>query len=107
MRITDILDAIEKIDRYTDGLDFDSFCEDDKTTDAVIRNIGVIGDAIRMVPEDIMDRYPDVAWSELWGMRNVVIHQYSSVDLEIVWGTIQNDLPLFKAQMQHILATAE
>lgn len=73
----------------------------------MIRNIGVIRDAIRMVPKEIMDGYPDVAWSELWGMRNVVIHQYSSVDLEIVWGTVRNDLPLLKTQMQHILASAE
>jgi uncharacterized protein with HEPN domain len=107
VRITDIIGAIEKIDRYIGDVDFDSFCEDDKTADAVIRNIGVIGGAIRIVPADIMERYPDVAWSELWGMRNVVIHQYSSVDLEIVWGTIRIDLPLLKAQMQHILDTAE
>lgn len=75
VRITDVLEAIAKIVRYTSGMDFDSFCEDDRTADAVIRNIGVTGDAIRMVPVDIMDRYPDVAWPELWGMRNVVIHQ--------------------------------
>ena len=103
IRIQDILGAISKIERYTAGLSFESFAEDEKTVDAVLRNIEVIGEAARHVPDIVRARYPTVNWRQVAGMRNVVIHQYPTVDLEIVWDTVVNDLPHLAGQLTDIL----
>ncbi len=92
-RIEDILEAVEKIGRYTEGMDFASFQGDSKTIDAVVRNFTVIGEAARNVPHRIREKYPDVPWEEMRGMRNLVIHEYAEVSARIVWDTIRSDLP--------------
>ena len=75
MRIEDILDAIAKIDSYTAGIPHEVFEANDMMVDAVVRNVGIIGEATRYVPADIQARYQAVDWAKMWGMRNVVIHE--------------------------------
>ncbi len=93
-RLEDILEAIDRIQAYTEGMDRSDFERDQKTIDAVIRNIIVIGEAAGMVPEEINSQHPNVPWQPMRGIRNVVIHQYAEVDISIIWETLQRDLPL-------------
>ena len=82
---------------------FEAFCTDKKTVDAVVRNLEVIGEAARHVPEEMRVRFPDVAWSDMSDMRNVLIHEYFGVDLPILWNTIRSDLPPLLPILKSIL----
>ena len=95
-RIDDIIEAIDKIERYTRGIDFDEWQQDEKTVDAVIRNIEVIGEASSHLPIEIQEQYKDIPWSMMKGIRNVVAHEYFGIDLEIVWKTVKEDLPVWR-----------
>ena len=92
-RITDILEAIEKIQRYVEGMDFNDFEKDSRTVDAVIRNFIIIGEAARNVPKDIVVRHPSLPWRIMGDMRNFAVHEYWGVELRTVWETIKSDLP--------------
>jgi uncharacterized protein with HEPN domain len=81
----------------------DTFRDDERTVDAVVRNIGVIGEAARHVPRDVQESYPDVPWSQMSGMRNVVIHEYSAVSVPIVWQTVKRNLPPLIPMLEEIL----
>lgn len=102
----DILDALEKIDNFTAGLDFESFAQDDKTTFAVIRALEIIGEAARKIPKSIRSRHPDVPWQDMAGMRDKLIHDYFGVDLRVVWKTLQIDLPSLKRVIDEVIKTA-
>lgn len=103
LRIHDMLRAIEKIERYVESMTFEDFEADERTADAVIRNIGIIGEAANHVPEEIQEAYPDIAWSPMSGMRNIIVHDYAGVELRYVWGTVQQNIPLLKVQLQTII----
>lgn len=92
LRVRDILTSIEKIQSYTSGINYDQFRADQKTVDAVIRNFEIIGEAAGYIPETIQEKYPELAWLEMRGMRNIMIHEYFGVSLPIIWHTITNDL---------------
>jgi uncharacterized protein with HEPN domain len=92
-RIHDILDAIAEIQQFTDGMDFVSFREDDKTIRAVEMNFIIIGEAANQIPEEIMEQYSDIPWNLMRAMRNRIVHVYFQVDEKLMWDTIQNDLP--------------
>ncbi len=74
LRVQDILDAIDRIHSYVAGMDYEHFLADRKTQDAVTRNIEIIGEAARALPEDFQERHADVPWSEIVAMRNVIVH---------------------------------
>jgi uncharacterized protein with HEPN domain len=101
--LEDILAAIESIEKFITGMDLESFQADDKTTSAVIRKFEIIGEAVRNVPEDIRTAYSEVAWKEMAGMRDRLIHFYMGVNYRLIWQTIKNDLPITKAHIQKIL----
>jgi uncharacterized protein with HEPN domain len=103
LRIKDILLALERITQYTEGMTWETFRADAKTVDAVIRNIELIGEATRHVPEDIVARYPQIPWTEMRGMRNVLIHEYFLVSVPILWQTLTENLPPLVPQLQRIL----
>jgi uncharacterized protein with HEPN domain len=92
----DILSAIEKIERYTKGLTFEEFSNNDMAADAIVRNFEVIGEAAKNVPERVQRSYPFVEWKEAIGFRNILIHDYFGIDLEAVWDTIRNNIPSLK-----------
>jgi uncharacterized protein with HEPN domain len=102
-RINDILEAIEKVCRYTEGMSFGTFSADEKTVDAVVRNLEIIGEAARHIPEEIHNEFPDLPWAEMRGIRNVLIHEYFGVSLPILWKTTQNDLPPLVPILKQIL----
>src|SRR3989338_783826 len=99
----DIKDSIRKIEKYARGINFSEFSHDEKTMDAVVRNLSIIGEAVRNIPRDTKAKNPDVAWKEILGMRNKVIHEYFGIDDEILWKTIKEDLPVFKKQIAKLL----
>ncbi|PIR46864.1 MAG: hypothetical protein COV07_02055 [Candidatus Vogelbacteria bacterium CG10_big_fil_rev_8_21_14_0_10_45_14] len=101
--LKDIQGSIRKIERYTRNTNFKKFSHDDQLIDAVVRNLSIIGEAVRNIPKDIKIKNPEVAWSEINGIRNKVIHEYFGVDEEILWKTIQDDLPVFKRQIVKLL----
>ena len=79
MYIEDILDAIDKIEGYIKGLEYEEFIQNDMVVDAIIRNLEVIGEASKNVPEDVRNNYPDVPWKKMIGLRNIVIYEYFGV----------------------------
>ena len=98
LRVEDILDAADRIEAYIAGLDFGQFQADRKTVDAVIRNLEVIGEAAGHLSR--AQEVPcDIPWTDVSGMRNILIHEYFGVDLGIVWQTITVDLPLLRATL--------
>jgi len=90
--LEDMLDSALKIRRYTNNLDFDSFLNDDKTVDAVVRNFEIIGEAANRIDPDYRTRNPEVEWKRIRGFRNRIVHDYFGIDYEIVWTIIENNL---------------
>lgn len=101
--LTDILEAIDNIKEYTQGMSYGDFIKDKKTKDAVVRNLEVIGEATKNIPVEVKEKHSEVNWKATTGMRDKLIHEYFGVSSPIVWETIQNDLPSFKAQIEKIL----
>lgn len=100
--IQDIKDSINKIQNYTKGMSFNVFKKNTLIMDAVVRNLSIIGEAVNNIPKSLKDKNKDVAWKEILGMRNKVIHEYFGVDEEILWETIKKDLPVFKKQISKL-----
>ena len=92
MRVEDILACIEKIKAYTQGMTYGQFCADGKTVDAVLRNLEIIGEAAGYIPLEIQEKYPELGWLEMRGMRNIMAHEYFGVSLSIIWHAIEKDL---------------
>jgi len=103
IRIKDILICIDKVSRYIEGMNEDDFLADNRTIDAVLRNIEIVGEAARHIPEEIQNRYPELPLLEMRGMRNVVAHEYFGISLSIIWKTAVNDLPQLKPVLEEIL----
>jgi len=83
--IDDMLTAIDKITRYTEGMNETRFSADERTVDATVRNIEILGEAAGRLPETFRCRYPDVEWNRIRGMRNRIAHAYFGIDLALVW----------------------
>jgi uncharacterized protein with HEPN domain len=103
-RLSDMQMAIDKIEQYTEGHTYETFQDDALLIDASIWNLVVIGEAANNVPLAIQRSYPNIEWIKIRGMRNVVVHQYFQIDLNLVWNTFRRDLPRLEAQLHDILA---
>ncbi len=101
--LEDILQAITKIRQYTAGLSPAAFAGDAKTVDAVVRNLEVIGEAAKTIPEALRSQHPEVDWKRLVGLRNILIHEYFGVDAELIWDIIQNKLATLEEQIRAML----
>lgn len=98
-----IVESIQAIESYIKEMSKEKFLEDGKTQDAVIRKIEIIGEAVKNLPLTFRKKYSDINWRETAGMRDVVIHEYFGVDLNIVWKTATKELPNFKERVLKIL----
>ena len=92
----DILACFQETQEFTQGMDFDAFAGDRKTVNAVVRSLEVMGEAAKRIPEEVREKYPQIPWKRMTGMRDKLIHEYSGVDLEIVWGVVKEELPPLK-----------
>lgn len=102
--LKDILEAIDRIQRYVARLTEAQFLANTEKQDAVLRNLEVIGEAVRNIPADVRRRHKEVEWTLIAGMRDKLIHQYFGVNWEIVWNVVQDKLPSLKANVHRILA---
>ena len=102
-RLQDILDAIGRIERYS-GRGRRAFDEDELIQDWIVRHLQIIGEAARALPRDTLDRMPDVPWSDVVGMRHILVHDYFVIDTDLVWGVVERDLPGLKRTVERLLA---
>lgn len=100
--LEDILMSIKNIEEYTQGMTFELFAKDKKTIDAVVRNLEIIGEAARNIPKQSQEQYPHMPWEKMVSMRNKVLHEYFGVDIEILWRTIQENIPELKEQIESL-----
>jgi uncharacterized protein with HEPN domain len=98
-----ILDAINTVEEYLQGVDEKKFKGTRLLQDGAIRQIEIIGEAVRHISKDIRKTYPKIPWQDVAGMRDKLIHGYFGVDIEKVWDTAQEDLPVLKQQVMGIL----
>jgi len=91
--LSDILISMERIREYIINMDYNSFINDYKTIDAVIRNFEIIGEAVKNIPSNIKEKYPEIPWEEMYRLRNRIIHEYFGIDFEIIWDIATNYLP--------------
>jgi uncharacterized protein with HEPN domain len=102
-RVQDILESISRIETYTAGMTYPSFRENQLVIDAVVRNLEIIGEAASRVPAEVQQRNPELPWAEMRGIRNVLIHEYFGVSVEIVWKTVRENLPQVVAGLEELL----
>ena len=100
--LNDIIESINQIKIYMKKTSFEKFCKDRKTIDAVIRNLEIIGEAVKFIPQNIKARY-EYDWRGVVGLRDILIHGYFGINLKLVWDIIKNELPEFENQIKEIL----
>ena len=103
LRVEDMLEAITRIEAHSAGLTAEQFWQDQKTLDAVIRNIEVIGEAAIHLDDDVAALRPAVPWTDIRAMRHVLVHEYFGVDAGIVWETVVRDLPVLRRELEELL----
>ena len=105
--LKDIVEAMIAIQAFVEGMDFEAFAADDKTSSAVIRKFEILGEATKNVPDEIRQKYPQVPWRQMAGMRDRLIHAYFGVDYALVWQTIENRIPPLKPIIEQIRQDVE
>ncbi len=105
--IKDIIEYMERAENHVKNFQLNQFVKDDKTCDAVIRCIEVIGEASKNIPKEIRISYPSISWRDLAGMRDKIIHSYFMVDFETVWLVVKEDIPRLKPLVKKILEDLE
>lgn len=100
--IDDILGAIAKIEKYTKKITFQKFSNESLVQDAVIRNLEIIGEAVKRLPPEIKKKHSDVEWKKIAGIRDIIAHEYFGVSVEIIWDVVKSRVPGLKASMLKI-----
>ena len=103
LRLQDIVEACQQIEEYILDYDFNGFAEDQKTSDAVIRQFEIIGEAVKAVPPEMRERESEVPWQNIAGFRDVLSHAYHAVDLLTVWDAATSKLPAVRAAVERLL----
>ena len=101
--LNDIRQAIDRIEQYIKNLSFDAFSDDQKSVDAVVRNLEIIGEAASRLPDEFKEKYSEVEWYKVVGLRHRIVHEYFGIDLEIIWHILQKDLPELRQKITRIM----
>jgi uncharacterized protein with HEPN domain len=101
--LKDILEAIDRIQRYVGAISLAEFLANSEKQDAVVRNLEIIGEAVRNVPPEFRETHGDIAWNQIAGFRDRLIHQYFGVNWTILWDVVQEKLPMLKRQVEELL----
>jgi len=102
-RIGDILSCAHNISDFTTGMGLDDFLEDPRTVRAVAFELTTIGEAAKNIPMEIQERYPDIPWGKMQGIKNVLVHEYFRIDEEILWKTTTEDIPALIEALEKII----
>jgi uncharacterized protein with HEPN domain len=100
--LSDILDAIDRIEEYTRNMSFESFSNDQKSVDAVVRNLEIIGEAANRLPDDFKEQNSEVQWHKVVGLRHRIVHEYFGIDIQIIWQIVQKDLSSLRDSLSRI-----
>lgn len=100
--LQDILDTIADIEIFTENVELEAFQANREKVLAVVKSIEILGEAVKKVPDDIRNQYPDIPWKSIAGMRDVLVHEYWGIDVNIIWATVQEGLPPLKATIAEI-----
>ncbi|MDI6783486.1 MAG: DUF86 domain-containing protein [bacterium] len=101
--LLDIKEAIERIRDYTTGLSYQAFLQDIKTQDAVVRNIEIIGEAVKNLSRGLKEKYKDIEWKDIAGMRDKIIHVYFGIRWELVWSVVNEKIPELRLKIDKII----
>jgi uncharacterized protein with HEPN domain len=101
--LEDILESIRQVEQYTTGLSKETFSAQPMVQDAVIRRLEVIGEAVKGLPDELRDRHSGVPWRQIAGARDILIHEYFRVDLELTWQMVTTNLPELQVNVTRIL----
>jgi len=101
--VEDIFKSIENIENFSKGISEKSFMNDELRQSAIVRQIEIIWEAIKNLPEDFRKKYPKIKWKEIAGTRDIIIHAYFGIDFEKVWEVVKKDLPVLKKNIKDIL----
>jgi len=105
--LKDIVEAIERVEFYTNDRDYEEFLQDIRTQDAVVRNIEIVGEASKNIPSNIKRKYQNVEWKELAGIRDKIVHFYFGIRWTIVWSVVKDKLPALKEKINVIIKDLE
>jgi uncharacterized protein with HEPN domain len=105
LRVEDILQAIDRALKFTEGMDAAAFKADDKTVQAVTYCFVIIGEATRQLPEELTSAHPEVPWADMRAMRNIAVHEYFGVTLDTLFATARGDLPELAQSLRKLLST--
>jgi len=100
--LNDMLDAIDRVEQYTQGMSFDAFSNDQKSIDAVVRNLEIVGEAANRLPDDFKEKHSSVEWYKVVGLRHRIVHEYFGIDLQIIWQIVHADLPSLRNTLSRI-----
>ena len=103
--LQDMQIALERVFHYTQSIDFEEFEKDTMRVDAVVRNLEIIGEAVRRLPENFKESHREIPWHRIAGMRNRIVHDYFGIDNGIIWQVIQTDAPELLKQVNQIMQT--
>jgi uncharacterized protein with HEPN domain len=98
-----IIESIEEIEKYTCNQNKVKFSKATMMQDAVMRRLEIIGEAVKNIPKSYKNKYPKISWREIAGMRDILIHEYFGININIVWNTIQKDIPKLKKSIQELM----
>jgi uncharacterized protein with HEPN domain len=101
-KLIDILEAIERIEKYA-ARGREAFECDELIQTWIVHHLQIIGEAVRALPDSIRGKYPEVPWSKIIGMRNILVHTYFGIDVDVVWAVVVNDLPDLKQKIENAI----
>ena len=102
--VQEIISACENSVQFMEGMTFEQFLKDIKTQSAVRHQILILGEAVKRLPQDIKDKYPEIPWKNIAGTRDVLIHCYEEADFEIIWNIVKDQLPKLSPEFHSILS---